>query len=61
VDVHSGRTGRVLRTITSTTAGENLGFDAVGVGDVDRDHRPDLLLSAASGSTVYLIAGTGGR
>jgi FG-GAP-like repeat len=61
VEIHSGRTGGVLRTITSTTAGENLGFDAVGVGDVDRDHEPDLLLSAASGSTVYLIAGTDKR
>jgi hypothetical protein len=61
VDVHSGRTGRVLRTITSTTANENLGFDAVGVGDVNRDREPDLLLSAASGSSVYLIAGTDRR
>ncbi|HET8759420.1 MAG TPA: hypothetical protein VFM58_25600 [Solirubrobacteraceae bacterium] len=58
VDVRSGRTGGVLRTVTSTTAGENLGFDAVGVGDVSRDGRPDLLLSAAEGDTVYLVAGT---
>ena len=57
VDVRSGRTGRVLRSITSTTAGENLGFDAVGVGDTNRDGRIDLLLSAASGSAVYLVAG----
>ena len=59
VDVRSGRTGGVLRTITSTTAGENLGFDAVGVGDVDRDGRIDLLLSAAEGDAVYLVAGEG--
>ena len=57
VDVRSGATGRVLRTVTSTTAGENLGFDAVGVGDVNRDGRPDLLLSAAEGDAVYLVAG----
>jgi FG-GAP repeat len=57
VDVRSGRTGAVLRTITSTTANENLGFDAVGLGDVNRDHKPDLLVSAAEGDTVYLIAG----
>ena len=57
VDVHSGRTGRVLRTITSTTPGENLGFDTVGLGDVNRDGEPDLLVSAATGSTVYLIDG----
>jgi hypothetical protein len=57
VDIRSGRTGEVIRTITSTTAGENLGFDAVGVGDASRDGRPDLLLSAAEGDTVYLVAG----
>jgi FG-GAP repeat len=57
VDVRSGRTGNVLRTITSTTEGENLGFDAVGVGDVNRDGRIDLLISAAEGDTVYLVAG----
>jgi len=57
VNVFSGATGRVLRTITSTTAGENLGFDAVGVGDTNRDGEPDLLLSAASGASVYLVAG----
>ena len=55
--MRSGRTGRVLRTITSTTEGENLGFDAVGVGDVNRDGRLDLLISAAEGDTVYLVAG----
>ena len=57
IDISSGATGANLRTITSTTAGENLGFDAVGVGDVNRDRRPDLLASAASGDTVYMIAG----
>jgi hypothetical protein len=49
----------VLRTITSLTADENLGFDAVGIGDVNHDHRPDLLASAANGETVYVIAGEG--
>ena len=34
MDIRSGRTGRVLRTITSTTAGENLGFDAVAAAAV---------------------------
>jgi hypothetical protein len=57
VDVFSGATGKPLRTITSTTAGENLGFDAVGVGDVNRDGAPDLLISAATGNSVYLVAG----
>jgi len=57
IELFSGRTGRKLRTITSTTPGENLGFDAVGIGDVNRDHKPDLLASAAEGDTLYVIAG----
>ena len=55
----SGRDGSLLRTITSTTAGENLGFDAVGLGDVNGDWRPDALVSAATGDRVYVIAGRG--
>jgi hypothetical protein len=55
VDVFSGRTGRTLRTYISTVPGENLGFDAVGLGDVDGDGSPDLLVSAASGDTVYVL------
>ncbi len=57
IDIFSGRTGATLRTIISTTPNEELGFDAVGVGDVNRDGRPDLLASAANGDTVYMIAG----
>jgi hypothetical protein len=57
VEVRSGADGALLRTITSTTPGENLGFDAVGIGDVNDDGRPDLLVSAAAGETVYVIAG----
>jgi hypothetical protein len=58
VTIFSGATGGPLRTITSTTDFENLGFDAQGIGDVNRDGEPDLLLSAAEGDTVYLVAGT---
>ena len=61
IQLFSGRSGRKLRTITSTTPNENLGFDAVGIGDVNRDHKPDLLASAAEGDTLYVIAGTGRR
>ena len=57
IDIFSGATGRPLRSITSTTAGENLGFDAVGVGDVNRDRAPTCSRSAAEGDTVYMIAG----
>lgn len=39
----------LIRRITSTTAFENLGFDTVGV--------PNLLISAASGDRVYVVAG----
>lgn len=56
--IYSGATGDPLRTITSTTAGENLGFDAIGVGDTNGDGFIDLLISAASQSRVYLIKGT---
>ena len=59
IDVFSGRDGSRLRSITSLTANEQLGFDAVGIGDVDKDHVPDLLATAANGETVYVIAGEG--
>ena len=58
VTLLSGATGDVLRTITSTTPGENFGFDTVGLGDVNGDGLPDLLVSAATGQTVYVIAGS---
>jgi hypothetical protein len=58
VVIFSGATGDALRTITSTTRRENLGFDTVGLGDVDGDGLPDLLVSAANGQAVYVIAGT---
>jgi len=57
VQIFSGADGGLLRTITSTTAGENLGFDAVGLGDTNRDGAPDELVSAASGDHVYIVAG----
>jgi len=61
IEIFSGRDGSLLRTITSLTTNENLGFDAVGIGDVNRDHRPDLLASAANGETVYVIGGAAER
>jgi hypothetical protein len=56
--IFSGATGDALRTITSTTPRENLGFDTVGLGDVNGDGLPDLLVSAATGQAVYVVAGT---
>ena len=53
----SGATGDAARTITSTTRGENCGFDTVGLGDVNGDGLPDLLVSAAAGQAVDVLAG----
>jgi hypothetical protein len=52
--VYSGRDGSVLRTITSTIAGENFGVDALGVGDVDGDGLTDFLVTAVG----FSFAGT---
>ena len=57
VEIYSGRDGSLLRRITSTSAGENFGFDTVGLGDLTHDHVPDLVVSAATGDRVYVIAG----
>lgn len=47
VYLHSGKTGQVLRTYTDRTPGDTLGFDAVGIGDVNGDGMIDLLVTAA--------------
>ena len=57
VQVFSGATGLPLRTITSTSENENLGFDAVGVGDVNDNGSIDYLVSAATLDMVHLIDG----
>lgn len=64
VQVFSGRDGRLLRTITSRVPGETLGFDAVGVGDVNGDGAVDCLLTSAyslvngpRSGRVYIISG----
>ena len=57
VQIFSGATGGRLRTITSTTPNENLGFDAVGIGDTNGNGTPDFLISAASLDTVYIVDG----
>ncbi|MEN8145152.1 MAG: FG-GAP-like repeat-containing protein [Gemmatimonadota bacterium] len=50
--LHSGADGTLLRTFTSTTANENLGFDAIGIGDVDADGIPDYVLSGGISTTT---------
>lgn len=47
ITVYSGKDGRVLRTITCRVPGDTLGFDSVGIGDVDSDGVRDLLVTAA--------------
>lgn len=52
--VHSGRDGRLLRTITCRIPGDTLGFDSVGIGDVNGDGEHDLLVTSAySGVNGY--------
>jgi hypothetical protein len=65
VEIFSGRDRSRLRRVTSTTAGESLGFDAHGAtGDVDGDGYEDLFLSAAwnpalgsQTGRIYMVAG----
>lgn len=45
--LYSGRDGRLLKTFTCRIPGDTLGFDAVGIGDVDHDGTLDLLLTSA--------------
>lgn len=45
--LYSGRDGHLLRTFTDRIPGDTLGFDAVGLGDVDADGTVDLLITAA--------------
>jgi len=70
VVVYSGASGEVLRSITSLegnasgSTGEWFGYDVTGIGDVNGDNIPDILVSAglnneagSSAGKVYVIAG----
>jgi CubicO group peptidase (beta-lactamase class C family) len=57
VRIFSGSDGHVLEEVVGDTAGAQLGFDAVGLGDVTGDGRLDFIASAASGGRVLLYAG----
>lgn len=60
VTVFSGATGDVLLDVVNDVPFEQLGFDAVGLGDLDGDGRDDLLVSGAEGDRVHgLATGTG--
>ncbi len=45
--LHSGADGRLLGALTGRVMGETLGFDATGLGDVNGDGVPDLLVTSA--------------
>ena len=45
--VHSGRDASLLYTVTGKVAGETLGFDTTGVGDVNGDGWVDFLVTSA--------------
>ncbi|NUT36595.1 MAG: hypothetical protein HOV79_26370 [Hamadaea sp.] len=55
VRIHSGRTGAVLFDHIGPRENETLGYDAVGLGDVDADGRVDLLVSGALADVVYVL------
>jgi len=68
VYVYSGRTGKVLLTLTGETAGEGFGTTHATAGDVDRDGRADLIVgswqyagAAISGGRAYLYSGKDGK
>jgi hypothetical protein len=46
VYLYSGRRGALIKTFTCRTPGDTLGFDAVGLGDVDGDGTVDLLITS---------------
>lgn len=58
--VFGGADGLAKRVLTSRTAGEELGFDAHGLGDIDGDGRPEVVGTAASYAAgrgrVYVLA-----
>jgi hypothetical protein len=47
VYLYSGKDGTVMRAITGRIAGETLGFDATGIGDIDGDGTTDLLITSS--------------
>ena len=59
-EIFAGSDGHRLRTVTSTTAGEGFGFDAHGIGDLDGDGVPEMVVTAAthdgSRGRVYVVA-----
>ncbi|MEM9552758.1 MAG: FG-GAP-like repeat-containing protein [Acidobacteriota bacterium] len=57
VYVFSGRSGALLRTVTSTVVGENFGGDATATDDLDGDGLPELVATAPGLSFVGIAPG----
>lgn len=57
IDVLSGIDGTILRTVTNTTSGQQFGFDAVGIGDVNNDQLIDFLVAAGGGNRAFIVRG----
>jgi hypothetical protein len=45
--LYSGRDGKLLKTYTCRIPGDTFGFDAVGLGDTDKDGTIDFLITSA--------------
>ncbi|MEP6898471.1 MAG: FG-GAP-like repeat-containing protein [Rhodanobacter sp.] len=67
VAVYSGSNGAVLQSFTGKVPGDTLGFDAVGIGDVDGDGKTDYLITSAwsmvngiRSGRAYIVAGQTG-
>ncbi|MCA9323075.1 MAG: FG-GAP repeat protein, partial [Planctomycetes bacterium] len=64
VYLHSGANGALIRMIDGTTAGDRFGGAVDGVGDIDGDGVPDLIVGTANASAgsgrVSLISGIDG-
>ncbi len=45
--LYSGKDGSVMKTFTCRIPGDTFGFDAVAMGDIDRDGTVDLLITSA--------------
>jgi hypothetical protein len=55
VFLYSGDDGHVIRTFTGTVANAQLGFDAIAIGDVNRDRSADFLITGVD--VAHVVAG----